>query len=45
MNGYDPHIVEAAMYEIFSPEWVRETARGTGLVKRERKVDPVVTQL
>jgi len=42
MKGYDPHIVEAAMYEMFSPEWVRETARETGLVKRERKVDPVV---
>jgi len=42
MKGYDPQIVEVTMYQMFPPEWVRGTARETGLVKRERKVDPVV---
>ncbi len=42
MKGYDPQIVEAAMHQMFLPEWVKGTARETGLVKRERKIDPVV---
>jgi IS4 transposase len=31
----------AALCGMFPPEWVRQTARETGLVKRERVVDPV----
>jgi IS4 transposase len=42
MKAHDPKAIEAAMYQMFPPEWVRGTARETGLVKRERKVDPVV---
>lgn len=38
----DPQVIEKAMYQMFPPEWVREKARETGLIKRERKVDPVV---
>lgn len=42
MNAQDPQVIEKAMYQMFPPEWVRQTAKETGLVKRERKVDPVV---
>ncbi len=42
MKGYDPQIIEVAMHQMFPPEWVNETARETGLVKRERKINPVV---
>ncbi len=42
MKAYDPQIVEAAMHQMFPPEWVKGTARETGLVKRERKINPVV---
>ena len=38
----NPQIIEASLYEMFPTDWIRETARKTGLVKRERKVDPVV---
>ncbi len=42
MKGYDSQIIEVAMHKMFPPEWVKGTARETGLVKRERKIDPVV---
>ncbi len=42
MKGYDPQIVAVAMHQMFPPEWVKETARETGLVKRERKINLVV---
>lgn len=38
---YDP-VIEKALCEVFEPEWLRETAKETGLIKRERKIDPVV---
>lgn len=38
---YDPFI-EKTLCEVFPPEWLRETAKETGLVKRERKIDPVI---
>jgi len=38
----NPQAIEAALYETFPTDWLHETARETGLVKRERKVDPVV---
>ena len=38
----DPQIIEKDLCAIFSPEWLRDTARKTGLVKRERKIDPTI---
>lgn len=34
--------VEADLNKLFSPEWLRKTAKETGLIKRERKIDPVL---
>jgi len=42
MKKYKTDVVEEALNRMFSPEWLRETARETELVKRERKIDPVV---
>ena len=42
MKDYNTKIVEETLHQMFSPEWLRKTARETGLIKRERKVDPVV---
>lgn len=42
MTKYPPHIAEETLSKMFSADWLRTTARETGLVKRERKVDPVV---
>lgn len=39
---YKMSIAEETLARMFSPDWLRETARKTGLVKRERKIDPVV---
>ena len=33
--------IEADLNKLFSPEWLRNTAKETGLIKRERKIDPV----
>ena len=38
----DPQIIEKDLCAIFSPEWLRDMARQTGLVKRERKIDPSI---
>jgi len=35
-------IVQKALCEMFSEEWLRKTAQETGLIKRERKIDVVV---
>jgi len=43
-GGYaseDKHLLERELCAIFPPEWLREKARETGLIKRERKIDPV----
>jgi len=37
----DEHLLERELCAIFPPEWLREKARDTGLIKRERKIDPV----
>ncbi|MEW6082274.1 MAG: IS4 family transposase [Bacillota bacterium] len=37
----NPSVIEEMLTEMFSPEWLRETASRVGLVKRNRKVDPV----
>lgn len=42
MKDYNPQVVEEELTRMFSPEWLRKTAKETGLVKRERKVDPVI---
>jgi len=34
--------IEAELNKLFSPEWFRKTAKETGLIKRERKIDPVI---
>jgi hypothetical protein len=36
-----PNDLLESLQRMFPPEWLRQTARTTGLVKRERKVDPV----
>jgi putative transposase len=38
----NPQIIEQDLCNVFSPEWLRETARKTELVLRERKIDPVI---
>jgi len=42
MSKYKPSIVEKTLNEMFSPEWLRQTAKETKMIKRERKVDAVV---
>ena len=37
----NPTVIEEMLAKMFSPEWLRETASRVGLVKRNRKVDPV----
>ena len=37
---YEP-MMEKALCEVFEPDWLRKTAKKTGLIKRERKIDPV----
>jgi putative transposase len=34
--------LEDSLREIFPEEWLRQTARETGLIVRERKIDPVI---
>jgi len=36
------HAIEEELSSLFSPEWLRETAKETGFIKRERKIDPVL---
>lgn len=38
---YGEHDFEEALCDLFPPQWLQETAKETGLVKRARKVDPV----
>jgi hypothetical protein len=37
----DAHLLERELCAIFPSEWLREKAKATGLIKRERKIDPV----
>jgi len=37
-----PKIAEETLNQMFSPEWLRGTAESTGMVRRERKIDPTV---
>ncbi len=39
---YESDVVEKDLHTVFPPEWLRKKAQETGLIKRERKIDPVV---
>jgi IS4 transposase len=36
------NLVERELCNLFPPEWLRNKAKETGLIKRERKIDPVI---
>ena len=38
----DKNLIEQTLCELFPPEWLRDKAKETGLIKRERKIDPVI---
>jgi len=38
----EENLVERELCELFPPEWLRNKAKETGLIKRERKIDPVI---
>ena len=40
-NKQSIHEFEEAMCGLFPPDWLRDTAKETGLLKRKRKIDPV----
>ena len=42
MSPHPLTILEGSLREMFPEEWLRQTAKETGLIKRERKIDPVV---
>ena len=37
----NPRAIEEMLHEMFSPDWLRETASRVGFIKRNRKIDPV----
>jgi len=38
----EENLIERELCELFPPEWLRDKAKETGLIKRERKIDPVI---
>ncbi len=38
----DPQLLEKTLISMFSPEWLRDTAKRVKYVQRERKVDPFI---
>ena len=38
----EKNLVERELCDLFPAEWLREKAKDTGLIKRERKIDPVI---
>ena len=40
--SYDPQLIEKDLCMVFSPEWLEHAARETGLIKRERKIKPLI---
>lgn len=40
-SSEDAHLLERELCAMFPSKWLREKARATGLIKRERKIDPV----
>ena len=39
---YEDNLVEKELCKLFPPEWLSDKAKETGLIKRERKIDPVI---
>jgi hypothetical protein len=39
-GNLDPQVVEKTLISMFTPEWLRDTAKRVKYVQRERKVDP-----
>ena len=37
-----PRLIEEELNRLFSAEWLRKTAKETGFVKRDRKIDPAL---
>ena len=42
MSPLSPPTLEDSLLEMFPEEWLRQTAKETGLIVRERKIDPVI---
>ena len=42
MSPHPLTTLENSLREMFPEEWLRQTAKETGLIKRERKIDPVI---
>jgi hypothetical protein len=42
MSPHSPRTLEDSLREMFPEEWLRQTARKTGFIVRERKIDPVI---
>ena len=42
MSTHSKSALEDSLKKMFPEEWLRETAKETGLIKRERKIDPVI---
>jgi putative transposase len=42
MPTHSKSSLENPLRKMFPEEWLRETARDTGLIKRERKIDPTI---
>jgi len=42
MSPHPRSTLEDSLREMFPEEWLRQTAKETGLIKRERKIDPVI---
>ena len=42
MSPRPPPTLEDSLLEMFPEEWLRQTAKETGLIVRERKIDPVI---
>ena len=42
MSPHPSLTLEDYLWEIFPKEWLRQTAKETGLIVRERKIDPVI---
>jgi len=40
-NSINENLFSEELCKIYPPEWLRKTARDTGLIERERKIDPV----
>jgi len=41
-GNLDPQMLEKTLIRMFSPEWLRDTAKRAKCVQRERKVDPFI---